>query len=748
MLGLRGDLVKQGRIGGFAALAVALGWLAGCSPPRPTNVLLVTFDTTRADHLGPYGFAAARTPALDRLAREGTIFDDATTAAPITLVAHSTIFTGLLPPAHGVRDNGAYALGEKATTLAERLHAAGFETRAFVSAVVLQRRYGLAQGFDGYDDELWSEDQPKLFMIRDRPGLRTAARFVDWFDRRTPVRGAASRPFFAWVHLFDPHQPYEAPARFAALAPSPYDAEIAAADAALGEILAALEASGELDRTLVIVTADHGESLGEHGEKTHAIFVYDATMRVPLIVRSPGLAPKGERRQDPVHHVDIVPTVLAALGLPGGEETQGLDLLPVLAGTALPAGRARYGESMLSEVGFGMAPLRSVRGDGFKWIRAPRPELYDLRADPRELVNLEPSPPSASSDRGREMDRELERLLADAERHKVEAEAQTMDAETMETLQALGYLAPSGVREELAGADPKDGIVFYDALESARHLAQRKDWDGARTVLRKLVVDLPRNLSAWNTLGLVEFRRGDLAAARDAYLHSLAIEPRQGRVHSMLGSLALANGDLAAAERAWRQTLVEAPNFVEAMAQLGLLESLRGSLEAANEWYGRAQAADPTYPRAYRLAGDAAFEAGDFAAALASYRKAIERLPSDLHALIQAGNAARRLGDRAAARDYFERAAALRPDSWVAPYNLGCLDALEGNLEAALAALERARLNGFRNLRLALRDPDLGAVRQTAQGKAWLEAVRKSSATTTADRDLPGIVEDAEGSAE
>ncbi len=737
-----GAWVKQLHLGGVLLAAAVCCGLLGCAEPRPANVLLVTLDTTRADHLGPYGFRLARTPALDRLAREGTTFDDATTAAPITLVAHSTLFTGLLPPAHGVRDNGAYALGDDATTLAERLQAEGFETRAFVSALVLQRRYGLAQGFDSYDDELWSEDQPKLFMIRDRPAARTAAHFSDWYARRLGTSPGGRRPFFAWVHFFDPHQPYASEARFAALAPSPYDAEIASADSGLEEILDALRASGELDRTLVIVTADHGESLGEHGEKTHAIFVYDATMRVPLLMRFPGLAPAGARRADPVHHVDVVPTVLAALGLPGGETTQGFDLLPVLAGKPLPAHRLRYGESLLSEVGFGMAPLLSVRRDGYKWIRVPRPELYDLSADPRELVNLEPPPPGPPSARARVLDRALTELLADSERRKLTPRTQAMDEETLETLQALGYLAPKGMRDSLSGVDPKDGIVYYEALESARHLAQAADWQGAAAKLRQLVQDLPRNLSAWNILGLVELRRRDYAAARDAYLHSLAIEPRQGRVHAMLGSLSIATGDLDAAESSWRRALEEMPGFVEAMAQLGLVESLRGHADAAKEWYRRAQAADPSFPRAHRLAGDAAFEEGDFAEALAAYRRALEILPGDLHALIQAGNSARRAGDRAAARGYFERAVGLRPDAWVPLYNLACLDAVSGDLEAALEGLVRARANGFVLRRLAESDPDLEAVLRTPAGASWLASLAERGEGGDLRNDLPGLVED------
>lgn len=714
MLGPRRSKVKEMRQ--IVTLCLILVGVFGCTKKAPKNVLLITIDTLRADRTGPYGYGLAKTPHLDRLAREGVVFEEAVSTAPITLVAHSTIFTGLLPPAHGVRDNGAYALGAGATTLAERLQGAGFETRAFVSALVLNRRYGLAQGFEGYDDDLWSEDQPKLFLIRDRPARRTAERFLEWFRAR-PKSGA--KPFFAWVHFFDPHQPYEAPARFAATVPHPYDAEISAADEGLGLLLDGLAQRGELDDTLVIVTADHGESLGEHDEKTHAIFIYDATIHIPLILRAPGLVPEGLRVKTPVHQVDLMPTVLGALGLPGGESTQGLDLRPLLTGGTLPE-RALYAESLLSEIGFGMAPLYSARAEGFKWIRAPRPELYDLGQDPRELTNL------AGDDRrrGRRLDQQLDELLAQSAARAIAADQQVMDQETLETLQALGYLAPRDQRSAVAGMDPKDGIRFYNELEEARHAAQRDRWDEAAERSRKILTELPGNQSALNILGLAELRRGDLAAARDAYYRSLALEPRQSRIFVMLGAIELLEGDLEAADRQYRKALEITPEFVEAMVQRGLLEAVRGNEAAALAWYQQAQAADPTFPRAWRLVGDHHYERAEFDRALAAYEKALAAAPKDLHSLIQAGNAVRRLDRPADAARFFERAADLRPDAWIPVYNLACLAALAGQPEVALERLDEALKRGFRNAQLANRDADLVSLRGRPDFDRFLAAVR------------------------
>ncbi|HEX5758719.1 MAG TPA: sulfatase-like hydrolase/transferase [Thermoanaerobaculia bacterium] len=693
----------------FAVLAAVGAALAGCGRPTRPNLLLVTVDTLRADRVGAYGYAAARTPAMDRLAREGVRCADAVAAAPITLPSHSTLLTGLWPPAHGVRDNGAYALGEEAVTLAERLHGAGWRTQAVVSAVVLGRRYNLDQGFEGYDDDLWAEDEPKLFMIRDRPGPRTAERAVAWLGKGRAA--APRRPFFLWVHLFDPHQPYAAPMAERLRSPSPYDAEVAVADRAVGRIVETLRGWELLDDTLVVLTADHGESLGEHGEKTHAVFVYDATVRVPLLLRWPRGLPAGRVYAGPVRGVDLVPTVLAALGVAGGDSTQGRDLLPALAGAAPPPDLPQYSESLLSEVGFGMAPLFAVRAGGFKWIRAPRPELYDLGRDPRELRNLFPSAGGDLRRRARGLDRTLSALLAESARRGVAAPRSPLDRETLENLRALGYLAPAGARRGLAGMDPKDGMALYAKLEEARHLAQRDHWAEAEARLREVLAATPANVAARNVLALARLRQGDAAGARAEYLRSLADDPGQARVHVLLGALALAEGDLDAAERQWRRALQIAPGFVEAMAHLGMAAALRGDEPAAERWYRRALAADPAAPQVHRRLADLRYERGEWAPALAGYERTLAAQPDDFAATVQAGNSARRAGDRAGARRYLLRARRLRPDSWIPAYNLACLAATGGESERALELLAESARKGLRRPDLLAEDGDLAALR-------------------------------------
>jgi choline-sulfatase len=686
-------------------LLFALAFSPGCGRPAPPNVLVITIDTLRADHLGCYGFATARTPNIDRLAREGVRVANAAAVAPITLPSHCSIMTGLYPPAHGVRDNGAYSLGEGAVTLAERLKAAGYATQAFVSAIVLDRRYNLKKGFDAYDDDLWAEDQPNLFLIRSRRGTKTAARFLEWLDRWKVAE--PRKPFFSWVHIFDPHAPYDPIAADRMLAITPYDGEIAGADRAVGMLLDGLRKDHLLDNTIVVLTADHGESLGEHGEKTHAIFVYDATIRVPLILRYPRLLPRGKTYTGSVSSVDIVPTLLSALRLPGGRETQGMDLLDALAGRKPPPEHPQVIESLLSEVGFGMAPLAGIRSNGYKFIRAPRPELYNLKTDPRELTNLY----SADPRRAAVLDQELERVLAESKRLSIEPADNPMTRESMENLISLGYLTPRRDREAMGGIDPKDGIFIFNKLEDARHLAQQRQWGKSQRLLHEILDALPGHVSARNVLALTLVRQGRFQEAAKEYQRSLHDDPKQARVLAVLGSLELRAGRLDQAVPLLKAALEVTPGFVEAICNLGFVQALRGDEAGAREWYAKAVATDPLFPRTHTLIADLYFEHGDWKQALAEYENALRVAADDFQAIIQAGNCERRLGDSAGAERSYRRAEKLRPDSWIPLFNLACLESVAGRRPEAMALLQQAVDRGLDNRDLLARDADLQSLR-------------------------------------
>jgi arylsulfatase A-like enzyme/Tfp pilus assembly protein PilF len=717
-------LIPTALVAGFILLMVP-----ACHRRARPNVLLVTVDTLRADRLGCYGFGLAHTPAIDRLAEEGVRCTDAASSAPITLPAHASIMTGLYPPAHGVRDNGNYALGPDAVTLAERLGAAGYRTAAFVSAAVLTRSYGLDQGFGVYDDDLWSEDTPPLFMIRERPARRTTDRTLRWLDDWK--KHADGDPFFLWVHFFDPHQPLNpVSADLAAIAPTPYDAEIAEADRGVGRLVEWLRQEGVLDETLVVFTADHGESLDEHGEPTHGIFVYDSTIHVPLIWRLPGVLAGNRTYGAPVRHIDIAPTVLSVLGLRTDDSMQGANLLGALQGRTPPPDLVQYAETRLAEEGFGMAPLFAVRHGGRKWIQAPRPELYDLTHDPRELTNLYPSDTTSEQI----LRSQLEAVTVASERRAVAASTRQIDRETEEMLRALGYLAPAEQRAETAGRDPKDGMALYNRLQEARQLIQVDRVDRAKALLDEVLAAAPENVTARNLLAFVALKRDDLDEAERQYVASLEQQPRQHRVHGALGTLALRRGDLDESERRFQKALELAPSNVEAMSNLGFIDVARGDDAGAEVWYERAIAIDPTYPHVHRRLADLFYDRKDYARALDYYRRALTVLPDYFEVLIQAGNSARFLGDVATASAYYDDARRLRGDSWIPTYNIACLRALNGAPDDALTLLGDAIAQGLNSQELLDDNPDLETVRMLQGWQSLRDRLQAAAKTALAPR--------------
>ena len=427
----------------------------------PPNVVVITLDTTRADRLSPYGYMDASMPALERLAREGVLFDQAMTVAPLTLPAHASLFTGLFPPRHGVRDNADRALDASHTTLAETLRERGLQTGAFVSSVVLASDRGLAQGFEHYMDVPPAGDRrPRQLHRRGDDVMTDAIRWVD------DVRNA---PFFLWAHLYDPHRPYDPPEPYRSRHFDPYVGEIAFADAQIGRLLDRLREHGLLERTIVIVAGDHGESLGEHGEQDHGIFVYENVLRVPLIVRLPGASSKSVRAprrvSDVVRLVDVMPTVLDLIGLPP-PAMDGDSLVDLMNGKRVTVEREGYAES-LYPARFGWSPLRTLRDGRFKLIDAPRPELYDLGRDPFEERNIHAERPTVAA----AMKRRLSQIAGGPSVSDTLSQTDALSPDARERLHALGYIGS----EPLAAShtvwdrlDPKDCIQFVTPGQSSR----------------------------------------------------------------------------------------------------------------------------------------------------------------------------------------------------------------------------------------------------------------------------------------
>ena len=519
------------------------------------NVLVVTFDTVRADAIGCYGDPRALTPNVDRLASRGVRFARAIAPAPTTLPSHSTLFTGLDPLSHGVHNNGTFRLGEERTTLAELLKPMGYRTGAVVGAFVLEARYGLAQGFDDYEDELHEDGAAKgaaHFVERD---ARTVTdRAVAWLAR------GDERPFFLWAHYFDAHLPYLAPEEFLRGKPrrdvnGPWDpeanrreylAEVTYADRELGRLLDAL---GEetLARTLVVFTADHGEGLGEHGEYTHSRLIYEGSLRVPLVVSNPALFPQARVASDRIAGlVDVVPTVL---GLLGTDPPAGLDGIGLFAQSADPA-RAIYSESLVTLFNHGWAPLYGLTRLSDKFILAPRPEYYDLRTDGGERRNLfGPSQPAAQ-----ELSRALRERIVRVKPLGRESEA-PLSAEDERWLAQLGY-SRSSMPLDAGKLDPKDMIVTWAILTNASGMVERGEHDAALREVESVLARNPSDPFAWEVAYTVHYGRKDWGKAEECLLKLLEFNP-SAEAFVRLASVMIEQGRLeeclALLERAERQ---------------------------------------------------------------------------------------------------------------------------------------------------------------------------------------------------
>lgn len=601
-------------------LVMGLGILS-CRAPvdepvtKPTrNLILVTIDTLRADRVGPYGGTTGLTPNLDAIAKRGVVFLDTTAHAPLTLPSHASLLTGQFPSRHGVRDNAGYPLGPESETLAETLSAAGYHTAAFVGAYVLNRRTGIAQGFETFVDRFAMGTMHSTLSSLERRGPELAAEAAEWLENASP-------PFFLWLHLYDPHAPYQAPPAFAEQWPDrPYEAEVATSDWATGDLLRALPAGTE-DRTIVVVTADHGESLGEHGEPEHGIFLYQATLQVPLILAGPGL-PEGERIADPVRHVDVVPTVLDLLGLSRPGDLDGESLLPLMTGHDRESVPISYAESAFAHLHFGSSELRALRKGDLKYIEAPRPELYNLRDDPTEQQNLHEHQPTAVRDMLREL-RTISRV-------ELAEEAGHVDSAAAESLRSLGYVGGAispGDREGSAGDDPKDRIGDYVAYISTFNEALRAlgkgDAEQALADFGELVRRFPASFEAHQYQGRALAARGDFAAALEAYETAIRLNPRSATAYLDAALSLAARNDFEKAFRYVEEGRRAEPESFYGLLVEGTIARQAGLDEQATHAFQAALSMNPDLAMADYQLGEMAVEGGDRAEAAAHFRNAL-----------------------------------------------------------------------------------------------------------------------------
>lgn len=621
----------------------------------PRHVVLFTLDTTRADRIGAYGAPLARTPHLDDLAARGVRFDDAVTTAPITGPAHAAIFTGHYPARFGVRDNATTPLPEQATTLAEHLSVAGFATGGFIGAFVLDRAYGFAQGFSAFSgfDRVESGREANA----ERPGAAVVDDALRWMDT-VPV----DQPSFLWVHLYDPHAPYAPPAPFAQdFSGRPYDGEVAYVDHQVGRVLSALQARGTLESSLVIAVADHGESLGEHGEDEHGVFLYEPVMRVPLIMAGPSVRP-GFVSSEQVRVIDLVPTVLDLLGLPAVNGLDGETLRTLLTGGTRQTVPAAYAESYYPKLHYGWSELRSLRADGWKVIDAPRPELYALPKDASETANQFEAQRALAA-----------RMLAGAARLEREltggqtTEAAAPNRETLERLRSLGYVgtsAPVGAGSE-RGPDPKDRIeerrTFKRLMSEAIDDLRANRLDEAVRKFRELVTINERAYDLHQLLGEAYQRMGRLNDALGEFEMAALLNPAAAAPLLSAAELLMSAGRTAEARKRVEVATALDPGSFDVALVRGQVLQAEGQAVEAHAAFERAISLNPANPRARMLLIGVASQLRrfDIAEREANTLLASGYRPSRMHLTL--GGLAQMQGQRDRAAQHYREALRLEP---------------------------------------------------------------------------------------
>ncbi len=660
------------------------------------NLVLVTIDTFRADRVG-----RGLTPTIDRLAARGLAFTTARTVAPLTLPAHVSLMTGLFPPVHGVRENGTYRFDGKHATLARLLHEAGYRTAAFVAAYVLDRRFGLNDGFDLYDDQIQRDPDAVVRLDAERPGNVVADRAIAWLRSVRDPAGARV-PFFLWVHFYDPHAPYNPPPQFLERAHGQaYDGEVAFADAQLGRVLAAVDEIGRAQDTIVVVAGDHGESLGEHGEHTHGMLLFEAAVRVPLVLAGPGVAP-GVRRQA-VSTVDVAPTILRLLGRSVPGDMKGADLLRA----DRQSGTDVYSETRYPRAA-GWSPVYSVVEDRWKLIQSSATKLFDVSVDPGEQHDV-----------AREHETLVRSLAARLALIRAEGGAsadrrERLPADVAARLRALGYVAPATEPAVESGpaaaADPATVIDAWTRFEDAQNAMTARDYSRAVALLKTLVDAYPDATvfessyaqalqDSGDVRGAVALARRAVArhprdpmlfhtlavAARDAHQPgeamraeqaALALDAADPTVHNGIGLLDVDLGRLADGAVAFERAVAIDPTNAQYWTNLGNARRGVGATSAAEQAYRHALEIDPRASDAANGLGVLLVQADRPSDAIPWFQRALEHTTGFYEARLNLGIACQQSGDRAGAEAAYREV--LRAPASFAHEREGARKLLEG----------------------------------------------------------------------
>jgi choline-sulfatase len=613
------------------------------APPamRPLNLVVVTIDTLRPDHLHCYGYSKIETPNLDAIARAGVLFENAVTQAPLTPPSHASIFTGLNPPAHHVRDTGGFVLQPSTTTLATILQQRGWDTAAFISAAVLKKVFGFNQGFAVYDDQLPRPGKGHEF---DEDAERRAGETVDHAVRW--LEAQSGKPYFLWVHIYDPHAPYQPPAPFREKYKDRlYDGEIAYADHELGRLFEAVRKKSP-GNTLIAVLSDHGESLGEHGEYTHGVFLYDATLRIVFLLSGPGV-PAGVRIQAQARAIDFLPTILALMGGRPPAAVQGVSLTPCFAGK--DSATLSYAETLYPKINMGWAELRAIRTNRWKYIRAPKPELYDLSQDPGETHNVI----QGHETEVRKFEARLNAVIGSDGVEKVATSV--VDERTLSQLKSLGYVSGFVSRSydlKGEGIDPKDRTGVLKLLETVESgglpMPRRIE------MLRQALAEDTADPHIYYELSAAYERAGRSADAMKLYRSAIASGIQSGRLHSRLADLLVRAGRKDEAIPEYEKAAQFNPSDLQSQANLATAYMEKGRLGDAERVYKWTLTIDPAYGTAYNGLGVIAIQRQDTATARGYFEKAVQLDPELADADLNLGLIYKMAGDRARARECFQ----------------------------------------------------------------------------------------------
>jgi len=642
---------------------------SGASDPA-RSVVLITIDTLRADALGFAGNDEVETPALDRLAAAGRVFTNAHAHNVVTLPSHTNILTGHFPYQHGVRNNGGFKLGPELPTLATVLHDAGFATGAVVGAFPLDGRFGLDRGFDLYDDDFDDSGGGNLFVYSQRSGDEVVARGLRWWKDHAGTRR------FLWLHLFEPHAPYAPPAPFAGRFSSPYLGEVATVDHELAPLLGRF-LDGEEEPTVIAVTADHGESLGEHGEGTHGMFAYEATLAVPLVLWGPGVESGRDARL--AGHVDLMPSLLELLGVKAPDGLPGRSLVEP-AGPEGGAERSLYFESLSPNLEYGAAPLRGVIRDGLKYIDLPVPELYDLRTDPDEKDNV--------IDRRRADARALRNLLP--EESQWPPAAPKIGREEAARLQSLGYLGTSSHRKASYGPedDPKNLVTLNHDLNRVASLYEAGRFDQALAVGEKILARRPSMTVAYSYMTKILLSRGETARAIDLLQRAEKAGAADDALRQQLGLTLVRAGRPAEALDALERIDPTAAD-PDTLSSIALAQSALGRHDEALKTLEPLMSRDPESPRLRETASFIAVQAGRFEQARRWALQALELDGERPDSWNNLGVASYNLDRKGEAVEAWKRAASLEPSNLDVLFNLGLVAAEIGDGQTARTALRR-----------------------------------------------------------